>query len=158
MLWINGTYIITVTALNGSGESDPSNSITITVEIPPNPPDSPTISTSTQIITTDNIIIEWNTVIGASSYNVYVDDVLNETTAGTSQKVILGINGTYVITVTAVSDAGESDFSNEIVITVEISPEEYDPSAFNDFITVFLSTGGALVLMILLIIKGRKPE
>ena len=159
MLWINGTYTITVTAVNALGESELSNEIIIIVEIPPEiqEPEPPTITTSTQTITIDSITIHWDEVTYATSYNVYINGVFSNNTTSLQQEFIMWTNGIYAVTVTAVNEAGESDFSNEIVITVEIS-EEYDPGANNDPVIVSIITGVAVIVIIILIIKGRKLE
>ena len=42
-------------------------------------------------------MVEWNDVVTATSYNVYVNGIINETTTGTSQIVMLWSNGSYNI-------------------------------------------------------------
>ena len=119
----NGTYVITVKAIGQYGESFESTSITITVEIPPtNPPDPPVITTSSQTITTDRLLIQWSTVSNVDYYNVYVDAIFNVSSTDTEETVIFWGDGTYIITITAVNTSGESIESNPITITVEIPP------------------------------------
>ena len=59
---IDGTYSITVTAVNSSGESEHSTAIIITVEIPPvyNIPNPPKWITTSQTIMVNYITTSWN--------------------------------------------------------------------------------------------------
>jgi len=130
----NGTYLITVTAWNTSGESDYSVAITVIVEIPPllYLPDTPTWVTNSQTIPFNNITVSWNSVEGATSYRLYVDGELNETTSSTSQQIWLHVNGTYLITVTAWNTSGESDYSVAITIIAEIPPVDSGDDTTDD--------------------------
>jgi parallel beta-helix repeat protein len=124
MLHVNGTYIIKVTASNTDETSADSNQITIIVAIPPDviPLLAPTITTTNQTITTDNITVAWTIVTGATQYQVYVNNVLNTTTTSTSFKVMLHVNGTYNIKVIATNSQQISPDSNQIIIKVAIPP------------------------------------
>ena len=87
------------------------------------PTSPPVLITSNQTVISNNITVQWNAVNGADYYNVYVGGIFNGTTTATEQKVMLWVNGIYTIAVTAINALGESELSNEIIISVEISPE-----------------------------------
>jgi parallel beta-helix repeat protein len=127
-LGTKGMYEITVTAVNASGESVPSNAIMIIVANPPPVPEPPIILTPEQTIPNTSLLVEWTAVPEATSYNIYVNGTLNATTSITQQLIYLGMNGTYEITVSAVNASGESDPSSAVVIVVAI-PLETDPSS-----------------------------
>ncbi len=133
-LHVNGTYFITITALNASGESEYSIAITIIAEILPvfYLPDVPTWITGNQLIPYNNIIVSWNTVFDATSYRIYVNGSLNETTSSTSQQIWLHVNGTFSITVTALNANGESDYSTAIIIIVKIPPTDAGDDTTDD--------------------------
>jgi hypothetical protein len=120
----NGTYIITVTAVNSSGESNQSLPINITVLIPPiiNPPGSPVLLTANQTITTDSLLLSWNTTEGATVYLIYINGVLNQTVTNTSIILYFPTNGTYLITIVAGNDDGLSEPSETLEIQVAIPP------------------------------------
>ncbi len=119
---INGTYEITVSAISWYCESDPSSSLFIEVGIILYAPSAPGLITGSQTITSNNIIIEWYLVEGATSYRIYVNGSFNETTSSTSQQIWLNTNGDYIITVTALNSSGESGHSVAITIIVDIPP------------------------------------
>ncbi|MHA1520567.1 MAG: NosD domain-containing protein [Promethearchaeota archaeon] len=83
--------------------------------------EAPIWITNSQTIICDNITVSWNAVSGATSYRLYVNGILNETTSNTSQGILLNRNGTYFITINAQNASGISDYSVMIVIIVEIS-------------------------------------
>ena len=58
-----------------------------------NPLSAPTIITEDQTITTDKLIIAWTAVAEATQYQIYVNSVLNITTAATSY--LLTLNYSY---------------------------------------------------------------
>jgi sporulation protein YlmC with PRC-barrel domain len=67
---VNGTtYRYYVTALNGSGESVPSNIVTATPQAPGTPPAAPTNLRVTTYF--DCIDVDWDEVPGVAGYNVY---------------------------------------------------------------------------------------
>jgi parallel beta-helix repeat protein len=147
----NGVYTITITAVNEYGESDFSNSITITVDIPPSdPPEAPVITTPSQTIDTDRITIQWSAVSEADNYNVYVDGVLYGTTIATQLEVIFPGDGTYSITVTASNVAGESAESSAVDITVDTTP----PSSGGGAIPGFELESLSVIILMSIIISG----
>ena len=116
--------------------------------VPTNPP---ILITSNQTIIYNNITVQWNTVNSADYYNVYVVGLFNETTTNIDQKVMLWVNGTYTITVTAVNALGESELSNELIIIVEIPPESAsaDADPFDPFYpTSFIILIGLIISLI----------
>ncbi len=115
----NGVYNLSISVLDGLG-GYAFDSVTLMVGVLP---DAPIWITANQTIIFNNITVSWIAVDGATSYNVYVDGILNETTSGTAQKVMLHLNGTYSITVTAVNASGESANSTAIFVTVELPPD-----------------------------------
>ena len=127
------TYYFYVTAVNSVGESSPSFAIYATPSETP-PPLAPTNLT----VTNDgggNIIIVWDTMPDATSYNIYVGkakgvtkgtgavthypDPRTDTTQAAGATLT---NGTYYIVVTAVNTNGESAESREVSIEVTDNP------------------------------------
>jgi hypothetical protein len=88
-------------------------------------PDAPVLITDTQTIITDHLLIEWDAAEGANSYTLIVDGtpVLTDTGDIYYDYTFAG-NGTYIITVTAKNEDGESVASDPITITVEIPPAD----------------------------------
>jgi hypothetical protein len=121
----NGTYIITITAVNDDGESNKSNAIAITVAIPPplNPPAAPTIITQNQTISGNQLNFSWNAVERATSYQIYINGILNQTVSNTSIIIVFPGNGTYILTLVAQNADGESASSQAIEIIIAIPPE-----------------------------------
>ncbi len=126
--------------------------------VPTNPP---VLITSNHSIIYNNITIQWNAVDGADNYNIYVEGLFNETTTTIEQKVMLWVNGTYTIAVTAVNALGESELSNEIIIIVEIPPEEGElPSGDTPTIPGynFVLIPTILLGLVILTVKIRKMK
>lgn len=114
----NGTvYYFEVTAVNSSGESG------LSTEVSTTPEPIPAIPTGISATGGDSqITVGWDTVSGATSYNIYYGTSPGVTkTTGTkvsstaSPKIITGLlNGTtYYVVVTAVNAVGESAVSAE---------------------------------------------
>jgi len=119
---VNTTYYYQVTAENSKGESVGSSEVAVTVGTLP----APTNLTVTSGVGQVNLI--WNTVIGATGYNVYrgttpTGSLSGKTRIGTGistanytdATVILGT--TYYYQVTATDGSVESGGSNEIAVT-----------------------------------------
>ncbi|MHA1729288.1 MAG: hypothetical protein ACTSWY_11225, partial [Promethearchaeota archaeon] len=109
---------ITVTAINGAEESEHSDPLIITVVL------TPTITTSSQTIYTEEIIVAWSEVVGVDSYNVYVNGTFNASTSSLQQIINLDESGIYSITVTGVFGGEESEQSNPIIVTVLLIPPD----------------------------------
>ncbi|MEL4106718.1 kelch repeat-containing protein [Oscillospiraceae bacterium WX1] len=89
---------------------------------PVTPPAAPTLTATPGDA---QVTLNWNSVIDATSYNVY----RSTTSGGTYTQIATGVTGTtstdtgltngttYYYVVTAVNDAGESDYSNEVSAT-----------------------------------------
>ena len=155
----DGTYEIAVTAVNATGESELSTAISIVVAIPPALLDPPSLLTSEQTITNGSLTIEWTTVPGATSYNVYVNGTLNATTSITQQLIELGTNGTYEITVTAVNATGESEQSTAISIVVAIPPGIQSSPVINlEFLILTASITTASITAIIILARKRKKQ
>ncbi|WP_371804301.1 SBBP repeat-containing protein [Candidatus Lokiarchaeum ossiferum] len=140
---LDGTYYYVVTAVNGSGESEISNCVVVTVEIPPIQvlPESPILNIVSSPDIDGNYTLSWNSIADVLSYNVYrytglivsLNDsvVLLNNTPALFEDEIGVLNGTYYYVVTAVNGSGESGISNCVVVTVEIPPiEDPDPAIF----------------------------
>ena len=115
----------------------------------PPPPEPPTITTQSQTINTNDIVIEWTAVNGVDNYSVYIDGSYYQTTTDTQMSITLEGDGTYIITVTANNIYGESDPSNEITIIVEL-PAPSPPGAIGGinigFLLISSLCGFAIVL------------
>ncbi len=85
-------------------------------------PDSPT-ELSIDNITTTSATAHWNTVLGATSYNVYLDGVKIATTTSTS-KAISGLqpSTTYQVSVSAINANGEGNQCNPVSFKTEDQP------------------------------------
>ena len=161
-----GTYNAILTVNDSKGYISVYNSIYITVSESqiqvsvydiPEPP--VLITTSPQTIIYDNITIVWNDAEGSTSYNIYVDGILNETTSDISQKIILWVNGTYEITVTSVNGSGESDPSTAITIIVDIPPVTEGDGAipgYSPTILVLMLVSYAIIYT--WFVKKKKPK
>jgi len=123
-----GIYNLSISVLDGLG-GFVTDSVIVTVYFIP---EAPILITYNQTITNDNIIVSWNVVSGATSYRLYVNGILNETTSSTSQQIRLYTNGTYLITVTALNQYGESISSVPISINVAIFPDSTGSDADGD--------------------------
>ncbi len=117
LLTAGATYTYKVKAVNASGNSVFSNTITV-VMIPSAP-----VATDATNRTVSSLTANWNAVFGAVSYLLYVYDNLGSpvsgydglSVAGTSQSVTgLTENSNYTYKVKAVNAGGTSDFSNTI--------------------------------------------
>lgn len=133
----NYSYLFFVQALDGddsttSGDSSASFSyIAKTTETPPpNAPTNPAVTNQGN----GDIIVSWDTVEGATSYNIYAGTAKN-VFKGTGDKTeytpdptpTQGVqanlkNGTYYIVVTAVNGNGESAESTEVSVEITDNP------------------------------------
>ncbi|MDZ4182095.1 MAG: fibronectin type III domain-containing protein, partial [Candidatus Cloacimonadaceae bacterium] len=116
----NGVYQYYVTALYGSGESLPSNTVTATVEVL-YPPMNLTYSVSD-----DDVTLYWNAAATSGGmrnflgYKVYRDGLLITQTMSLSYADNNLSNGTYQYYVIALYDSGESDPTNTVNVLVEV--------------------------------------
>ncbi|HJZ91222.1 MAG TPA: glycoside hydrolase family 44 protein, partial [Gemmataceae bacterium] len=117
------TYYYQVSAVNGSGQSAKSAEVSATPQAPPAAPTGLTASPGDAKVT-----LTWNTVTGATSYNVY-----RGTASGSETLVKSGLTGatyadagltngtTYFYKVTAVNAAGEGAQSAEVSATPQVA-------------------------------------
>ena len=140
---LDGTYYYVITAVNGSGESEISNCISVSVEIPPVQylPESPILNDIPSPDVDGAYSLSWNSITGDLSFNVYRytseiislngSVVLVNTTPFLFEDEVGLLDGTYYYVVTAVNGSGESEISNCIFVKVEIPPiEDPDPIIF----------------------------
>lgn len=90
---------------------------------------TPTIPAAPEVtaeaLSATEIFITWDAVDGATSYNIYFNDEVFTTTETEYTVGNLTANTNYVITVTAVNEAGESEHSVELeVLTYDEEGEE----------------------------------
>jgi hypothetical protein len=120
---VNGTtYYYVATAQNALGESIESSQVSATPGQPPSPPTGVNAAAGS-----GQVIISWNSVSGASSYNLYwstspgvskasyTEKVSNVTTPFTHSGRVNGT--TYYYVVTAVNNYGESAESTQVSAT-----------------------------------------
>jgi len=107
-----GTYTYTIQAVNASGNSSNSNTVSITT-IPSAP-----VATATTNVASDRFTANWGSVSGATSYNLVVDGTsVNVGNVTTYTKTGLAA-GSHTYTVQAVSSGGASTNSNSISTTL----------------------------------------
>jgi fibronectin type 3 domain-containing protein len=131
------TYYYLVTAVNGSGESPASTKVNAATNAPvPVLPAAPTGVTATG--GTNQVIVSWSAVSGATSYNIYWSTVSGagksgtKITGATSPNVQTGLAAgtTYYYVVTAVNSAGESAASTQASATTAAAPPAFDALTF----------------------------
>jgi len=143
-----GTYNYKLICNDGTAWGWSESQIAVNVaEVP-----KPVITTTSQTINTKNITVEWSEVVGVDSYNVYINGTLTYSTDNLTQNIWLNETGTYLITVTAINGAEESEHSNAVVIIVDIK---------SNVGIIIGSIGGSLVVVgvgaFLFIKKRRTP-
>ena len=111
----NRCYIQLTFAEGGEGGETPEPTPTI--------PAAPEVTA--EALSATEIFITWDAVDGATSYNIYFNDEVFTTTETEYTVGNLTANTNYVITVTAVNEAGESEHSVELeVLTYDEEGEE----------------------------------
>ena len=114
----DGTYLYEVSAVDDAGESTSKASVSATVNN--EPPAAPTNLTAAA--NGSNVNLTWNTVTDATSYNVYRDSSLLESTTANAFTDTALADGTYLYEVSAVDAAGESTSKASITVSVIIEP------------------------------------
>ena len=112
-------YTVYVTAVDAAGESAASSSVTFTTA-----PAAPTGLTASNV-TPSEATISWTASSGATSYNVYVNNVKVQTGITTTSTTITGMseNTSYSITVTAVVNNMEGPASQPLTVkTLSVTP------------------------------------
>jgi len=77
--------------------------------------------TENQTITNNKINVQWNPIpdyYHTSYYNIYIDNLIYETSTTNEKEIIFENSGTYLITVRAVNSYGEGNVSDAIAIKV----------------------------------------
>ena len=145
-LTVNGTYYYRIIATNGTHNTSLSDIVSVVVAIPP------TVADQTVVIsnivpnpsTSGLIILEWNEIIGATTYYVYrhtssFSDVSGLTPiaeiGGTAYYDTLTANGTYYYRVIASDGTMNSSISNEVSVIVEIPAFEDNQIFLNTNLT-----------------------
>ena len=132
---IDGTYYYRITAVNIEGESEYSNTKTVTVEIPGdgNGDGIPDVPVQYHLPDHDydgEINLKWFIVSDADSYNIYrsIDGITFTKIAyeieGNTYTDSNRTNGIYYYKITAVNENGESDYSDVESIEVLIGESE----------------------------------
>ena len=131
-------YCFNVTAINEVGESAKSeNACTTTLEegndpIAPEPevPSAPKVKAEATSDTT--IVLTWNPVMTATSFNVYSDTIVIATVTETTYTVTgLTANTEYCFTVTAINENGESAKSENACATTQPDAIAENAASFN---------------------------
>jgi len=124
---VNGTtYYYVITAVSSNTESTASDKTSATPAIPA--PDAPSIQSADP--DDQQVLLSWNTVSGATSYNLYWSTSSGDAASGTQITDVTSpfphtglTNGvTYYYVLTAVSAAGESESSAEVSATPFMPP------------------------------------
>ena len=114
----DATYLYEVTALDTAGESASKTSVSATVNnLPPNAPTG-----LAAMVNGDYVILNWDAVEDATSYNVYRDASLLGSVSSNSFIDSSLADGTYLYEVSALDTAGESASRASISATVVIDP------------------------------------
>lgn len=110
------TYEVEVTALNSLGESAKSDALLVTTL--PNVPTQPTGLVASNIVS-DEFQLDWIASVGADSYNVYLNGVLEESGVTGLTVTLSGLSSStlYTVVVRGVNDGGESIASPSIDVT-----------------------------------------
>ena len=114
------TYYYKVTAVNDIGESDASNVVSGQTKVTPQKPSAPVVRIG-HSAASGKPMLKWNTVTGATSYNIYRAESatgtytrINTTTATSYTNTGAKEGVTYYYKVTAVNGVGESAYSNVV--------------------------------------------
>jgi fibronectin type 3 domain-containing protein len=137
----SSTYYYKVTTTGIGGESEKSASVTTTTKSPVTLPEVPTGLASGKV-TTSTFEINWNSVLGAESYNIYrkangdsgftkIDNTASAIYIDDS--ISVGKTG-YTYKISALNEMGETEQSNELTVTMPV------PSTPSD-LTVGLANG-----------------
>jgi fibronectin type 3 domain-containing protein len=158
---LNGTYFYVVVASNSSGNSSLSNCVNVTVAIPPPPncpPAPPTFNSITpNPSTTGNISLDWNDVIGVTTYFVYretnhITSIMGlipiTTTTNSNYQDSGRSNGTYYYTIIAGNASGNSTMSNveSVVVAIPPPPQFLPHTPFMHPIVSNPSTNGSVII------------
>ena len=114
----DGTYLYEVSAVDDAGESTSKASVNATVNN--EPPTAPTNLSAS--VNQDTVNLSWDEVSDATSYNVYRDSSLLESTTANAFTDTALADGTYLYEVSAVDDAGESTSKASVSATVNNEP------------------------------------
>ena len=114
----NGAYTYHVTAIYSSGESLPSNTVQVNIEVAYPP------LGLTAMVELDTVLLTWQlpatSLRALQSYKVYRDGVLIGQGTELSFSDAALPNGSYTYHVTALYDSGESPASNAVLAEVEV--------------------------------------
>jgi fibronectin type 3 domain-containing protein len=123
----SSTYYYKVTTTGIGGESEKSASVTTTTKSPVTLPEVPTGLASGKV-TTSTFEINWNSVLGAESYNIYrkangdsgftkIDNTASAIYIDDS--ISVGKTG-YTYKISALNEMGETEQSNELTVTMPV--------------------------------------
>jgi hypothetical protein len=122
-LFANNTYIFSVKGRNLGGNGPASAGLTVTTDPPPDPnippPDQVTGLDSSNI-TDISVDLSWTAVVGATSYIIYKDSVVDGI-SGTTTYSPTSLDGstTYIFTVKARNAGGEGPASDGVSVTTQ---------------------------------------
>ena len=113
----DGTYLYKVAAVNASGASSDTASISITVD--DSSPHAPTNLTAT--VSGDSVSLSWDAADSASSYKVYRSNIFLISVSSNSFSESGLEDGAYLYEVTSVNISGESTSKASVSVTIDTS-------------------------------------
>ena len=115
-------YYYKVSAKNANGEGEKSEYIRVAIE-PPSPPENITYT----VLSSSSIKLDWDIVLGASSYKIYRSSggeysLVGTVTTNTFTNTGLSRNLNYYYRITSLNIAGESEYSTQINVIIQSPP------------------------------------
>jgi hypothetical protein len=163
----NGMYQYQVTAIYDSGESEPTNTVEVIIEVLYAP-----INLTYEVQNGNDVALIWDApaMRALLGYRIYKDDVLISETTETNYLDENLANGMFEYHVTAIYDSGESEPTNSVEVEIDVQTNDEDiidiastkmnslyPNPFNPSTNISYSLAtDEFVSIIIYDIKGKK--